>query len=85
MKKYLVNNIGCDDETLFEIELTNEELQIITKFIELNNKNSTGGCQPIIELYDEYYNNDNGEPRTGIWINHNLLKGHRLIEYKEQE
>ena len=54
MKKYLIVNRGCDDETSFEIELDNNQLQLILKFCKLNNKSSRYGCQPTISVYDDY-------------------------------
>lgn len=36
MKKYLIDNEGCDDTTRFEIELTDDELKTIMKFIKAN-------------------------------------------------
>ena len=54
MKKYLIENIGCDDTTYTEIELTEEELKAILKFAKKNNNNSEICCQPIISIYDDY-------------------------------
>ena len=62
MKKYLIENIGCDDTTRFEIELTDEELKTIIRFIKENNKASEYGCQPSIEIYDRYFYDDEGKP-----------------------
>lgn len=83
MKKYLVENNGCDDTTRTEIELTNEELQTILKFIKLNNKNSDYGCQPKIDIYDKYfYSND--KPVSCKWET-KYLEGHSLLGGKENE
>lgn len=52
--KYLVLNIGCDDTTYTEIELTEEELKTIIRFAKENNKNSTYRCKPSLEIYEKY-------------------------------
>ena len=64
MKKYLIENMGCDDTTRFEIELTDEELKTIIKFIKANNKSSKCQCQPTIDIYNKYFYNDEGKPTT---------------------
>ena len=64
MKKYLIKNSGCDDTTRFEIELTDEELNTIIRFIKANNKASTYGCQPTIDIYNTYFYDDEGKPTT---------------------
>lgn len=64
MKKYLIENSGCDDATRFEIELTDEELKTVIKFIQANNDESDFRCQPIIEIYDKYFYDDDGKPTT---------------------
>jgi hypothetical protein len=79
MKKYLIENMGCDDETDFEIELTDEELEIILKFIKLNNENATGHCQPVIGIYKDYFYRD-GIPTHGIYINDEYLYATSLLE-----
>lgn len=84
MKKYLIDNNGCDDTTRFEIELTDEELQTILKFIKLNNKNSYYGCQPKIDIYDKYFYLDD-RPVSYGWVNDEYLEGHSLLGEKENE
>ncbi len=64
MKKYLIENNGCDDTTRFEIELTDEELKTVIKFIQANNKASKYQCQPEIDIYDTYFYDDEGKPIT---------------------
>lgn len=64
MKKYLIENEGCDDTTSFEIELNDEELKTIIKFIKKNNKSSRNQCQPEIKIYNKYFYDDEGEPTT---------------------
>ena len=84
MNKYLIDNNGCDDTTRFEIELTDEELQTILKFIKLNNKNSDYGCQPKIDIYDKYFYLDD-RPVSCKWVNDEYLEGHSLLGDKENE
>lgn len=64
MKKYLIENNGCDDTTRFEIELGELELATIIRFIKANNKASKNQCQPKIDIYDTYFYEDDGEPTT---------------------
>lgn len=64
MKKYLIENNGCDDTTRFEIELTDEELKTVIRFIKANNDASTYGCEPSIDIYDKYFYDDEGKPTT---------------------
>lgn len=64
MKKYLIENNGCDDTTRFEIELSELELNTIIKFIKANNAASTYGCEPTICIYDKYFYDDEGKPTT---------------------
>ena len=59
MKKYIIKNIGCDDETEFEIELTDEQLEFIIKLFDKNNIIADGGCQPELYIYNyEGYSNE---------------------------
>lgn len=58
MKKYYIENIGCDNTTKFLIELSSEELKTIKKFIKINNEHSKNGCMPKIELYAHYEYNE---------------------------
>lgn len=51
-RKYLIENHGCDDVTFTEIELSEEEANILINFAKMNNKNSSCGCQPTIEIYE---------------------------------
>lgn len=84
MKKYLIENNGCDATTSFEIELTDEELQTILRFIKLNNKNSNYGCQPKIDIYDKYFY-DYDKPVSYKYVNDEYLEGHSLLGDKENE
>lgn len=51
MNKYVIENLGCDDSTSFTMDLTNEELQLIIRFIEENNKGASYCCIPNINIY----------------------------------
>lgn len=55
---YLVCNVGCDDTTYTEIHLSPYEYRVLEKFALENNKNSSYGCQPHIEIYSEYQKED---------------------------
>lgn len=67
MNKYLIANVGCDDNTEFVIELDDKELQTIIRFCDENNKVADYQCKPEIHIYkyDEskecYYEYD-GKP-----------------------
>lgn len=59
--KYHIENNGCHESTVYDIELTNEELQTIIKIFEENNKNANYTCTPDIYVYkykekEDYYN-----------------------------
>lgn len=50
-KLYYIENQGCDDTTYGLVALTDEEFAKFRVFIENLNKNSTYGCQPVIEVF----------------------------------
>lgn len=77
MNKYLIANCGCDDTTEFEIELNDEELKTIMKFIKANNLSSSYSCQPIIRIYGDYFY-ENNEPTTCTWVNGKWLNAEEL-------
>lgn len=52
MKKYYIENRGCDDTTEFEIELTDEELKKVIRLFEENNKKANYGCKPELYIYE---------------------------------
>lgn len=52
--KVLIENMGCDDTTSTIMELERNELDILIKFAKENNKNSSYGCQPKIEIYTKF-------------------------------
>ena len=52
MKKYKIANIGCDDSNWFNMELTDEELKVVIKLFEENNKIADYGCKPHLYVYE---------------------------------
>lgn len=85
MKTYLVENIGCDDTTTFEIGLTDEELKTVLRFIKLNNKNSTYRCMPKIDIYEDYFYDMDFKPVTYEWVNHEYIEARKLNKDMEDE
>lgn len=71
MKKYKIANIGCDDSNWFDIELTEEELKIVIKLFEENNKIADCGCTPHLYIYeyDEKKNNSCREYTEDLCLN----------------
>lgn len=45
-----VNIIGCDDSTIFDIEVNSDELKFLEKICAKSKETSTYECQPIIEI-----------------------------------
>ena len=58
-KLYRINLEGCDDETIFEMELTESEYQFLLKVAEKANETSTYGCMP--RMYVNPYKEEGGE------------------------
>lgn len=52
MKKYKIANEGCDDSNWFDMELTEEELKLVVKLFEENNKCASYGCTPHLYIYE---------------------------------
>lgn len=52
MKKlwYEIEVIGCDDSTVFEMELSQKEFEIVNRVAEKCNENSTYDCMPRMEI-----------------------------------
>ena len=50
MSKYKISIDGCDDSTIFDIELTPMQAKLIEKISKLSYDTSTYGCQPTLEL-----------------------------------
>lgn len=51
MKKYMIANCGCDDSVYFDMELTDEELKLVIKLFEENNKRASYCCTPHLYIY----------------------------------
>lgn len=56
MSKYKIANQACHEDNWFDIELTKEELKIVIKLFEENNKIANCCCTPHLYIYD--YDND---------------------------
>jgi len=50
MKTYLIWLSGCDDETEFEMELTDEQYQLITILCDKSKTVSTYHCMPTMSI-----------------------------------
>lgn len=50
MKKYKINVIGCDDTTIFEVELAEHEYNLIKMICEKCTDTSQYGCQPTMSI-----------------------------------
>nr|DAG31316.1 MAG TPA: hypothetical protein [Caudoviricetes sp.] len=59
MKKYKIANEGCDDSNWFDMELTEEELKVVIKIFEENNKHASYCCTPHLYVYE--YDENKGE------------------------
>ena len=51
MKKYEINNLGCDDETTGVFEFTEEQFEFLKEVFTELNKFSTYSCMPTIDIY----------------------------------
>lgn len=49
-KKYVIDNVGCDDETIAEFEFTQEEFEFLKKVFDELNTHSKYGCMPTIHI-----------------------------------
>ena len=73
MKKYHIENRGCDDTTEFDIELTDEEYKTIIKLFDANNKEADYDCKPDLYIYDFIEN------ETYYWNEKPLNKSHKEL------
>lgn len=48
--KYIIALHGCNDSTIFEMELTEEEYKLVKKIADKSEEVSTYGCMPIMEI-----------------------------------
>lgn len=70
MKKYRIENCGCDDTVCFNIELTDEELKLVIKLFEENNKIADYGCKPHLYIYEYDENKESSwEYTEGLCLN----------------
>lgn len=48
---YLIRNVGCDDETVGLVYMTDEQLYFFKNVIENLNRNSECACMPTVHVY----------------------------------
>lgn len=79
MKKYKIANIGCDDSNWFNMELTEEELKVVIKLFEKNNKIAGYGCTPHLYIYeyDENKRESNWEYTENLCLNRDYEELHK--------
>ena len=51
-QRYKIANIGCDDSNWFDMFLSYDELQLIIKLFEENNKCACSACTPHLFIFD---------------------------------
>ena len=49
-KNYFITLIGCDDITRFQMELSNEELELVKKLCQKSEETSVYICMPTMEV-----------------------------------
>lgn len=69
MKKYRIENCGCDDSNQFDIELTDKELKAIIKLFEENNKRADCCCTPHLYIYEYDKNKESWEYTEDLRLN----------------
>lgn len=52
-KKYEISLVGCDDETVFDMELTEEEFNLLTRVSKLSKETSEYRCMPIMLIEEK--------------------------------
>ena len=52
-KTYIITLEGCDDETVFEMDLTEEEKILLQNVAAKANETSTYGCMPRMYVQDK--------------------------------
>jgi hypothetical protein len=52
-KKYKIELVGCDDATCFEMELTKEEFELLTRVSELSKEASEYQCMPTMWIEEK--------------------------------
>lgn len=77
--KYIIDNVGCDDETVAEFEFTKEEFEFLKKVFEELNTHSEYHCMPKIHIKEivrceeckhkgEFWRCEYGMPERGYCI-----------------
>lgn len=49
-EKCFIKLIGCDDSTLIDLELTNDEIKLLEKIATKSDKISTYSCMPVMRV-----------------------------------
>lgn len=49
-KKYEITLVGCDDETCFKMELTEEEAELLQRVSNVSKETSTYSCMPFLHI-----------------------------------
>lgn len=75
MKKYHIENCGCDDACEFDIELTDEELKTIIKLFDENNKIASYDCTPHLYIYEYDENKSNWQYNIALNKDYEELNG----------
>lgn len=52
-KNYFITLIGCDDITRFQMELSNEELELVKKLCQKSEETSEYVCMPTMEVEED--------------------------------
>lgn len=50
MEKYQIRLLGCDDETWFDVEMNEEQLEFLEKISKKSKETSTYNCMPILSI-----------------------------------
>ena len=82
MKKYKIANIGCDDSNWFDMELTEEELKVVIRLFEENNKIADYGCTPHLYVYE--YEKSRKNDYNDYYDNEDLCLNRDYNELKEE-
>lgn len=75
MNKYYIENQGCDDTTEFTTELSDDELKIVIKLFEENNKFADYGCKPSLYVYKYDENKNSWEYDSPLNKSYEQLRG----------
>lgn len=55
-RRMVISLDGCDDSTIFDMYLSNDEINLVNKMSELSHKYSEYPCMPVISIctYEDY-------------------------------